>query len=73
MHTCSEMALVFVVSDCYDTLAKWIYMRSALIVRATKEVFPAAPHPLLLVYAALQLPQVWRYIHTHVLPTGVRT
>ena len=69
MHTCFEMALVFVVSNCYDTLAKGGYMCCALIVRATKKVLPATPHPLLLVYAALQLRHVWCNIHPYILPT----
>ena len=46
-------------------------MRSALIVWAPKKMFPPAPHPLLPVYVAFQLPQVWRHIHTHVLLTDM--
>ena len=69
VHTCSEGVLVFVVRDCYDALAKGGDVSSALIVRATQKVFPTAPHPLLPVYAALQLSQVWCHIYTDILPT----
>ena len=68
--TCPEMTLVLVIGHSYEGLPKRGHAGPALIVRATKEMFPAAPNLLSLLNPPLKLRQVWRHIDGNVLPRG---